>query len=98
MQLECTQVEAEMFDRACRGVEYSREPSVVRAAWLLARADRTYLASAPPSGRGLRRWLDNLRYVSPRSAALAAELPALSCPRLDSAIVIAREMISGAAG
>jgi hypothetical protein len=86
-QTGCSRKVAAILVRSMRGISYGRERAVQQAAMVLARLAPDTLAAAPPSGGGLGRWLDSLPWK------LRAELPGASCPRMDSAVRIARRLI-----
>jgi len=82
----------DLLDRAARGQQHCHEPDVLRAAWSLAGLAPATLQACPGVGGGIARWRDEARWESPRAARIVAELPSMSCPRLDSAVAIARRL------
>lgn len=75
--------------RAAAGIQYGHERLVLRAALALAHLPPGSLDSAPRVGGGLSRWCDP--GMLGREAWEATRL--LSCPRLASAIEIARRCV-----
>ena len=89
---EVSEAGLDLLDQAARGQEHGSEPAVLRAAWALAGLAPDTLEACPGVGGGIARWRDDARWESPRAARIMSELPPLSCPRLDSAVGIARRL------